>query len=81
MKNLNEINKKKNTKSLLLDANNTRCSQAVPHLSTNRARRCLISVIGREPMYSAWYGRWRKPYHKIIYNIKYFNINNKYSML
>ncbi|ESO98644.1 hypothetical protein LOTGIDRAFT_149121 [Lottia gigantea] len=26
----------------------TRCSQAVTHLSTNRARRCLTSVIGRE---------------------------------
>ena len=38
-------------------ANSTRCSQAVSHPSTNRARRCLTSVIGREPVYSAWYGR------------------------
>ena len=36
---------------------NTWCSQAVTHLSTNHARRCLTSVIGREPVYSTWYGR------------------------
>ncbi|GBP15865.1 hypothetical protein EVAR_12464_1 [Eumeta japonica] len=35
-------------------ANITRCSQAVTHPSTDRARRCLTSVIGREPVYSAW---------------------------
>ena len=35
----------------------TRYSQAVTHPSTNRARRCLTSVIGREPVYSTWYGR------------------------
>ncbi|GBP51646.1 hypothetical protein EVAR_96242_1 [Eumeta japonica] len=38
-------------------ANITRCSQAVTHPSTDRARRCLTSVIGREPVRSAWYGR------------------------
>ena len=27
-------------------------SQAVSHPSTNQARRCLTSVIGREPVYS-----------------------------
>ena len=32
-------------------------SQAVTHPSTKPARRCLTSVIGREPVYSAWYGR------------------------
>ena len=31
--------------------------QAVTHLSTNHARRCLTSVIGREPVFSTWYGR------------------------
>ena len=41
------------------NANSTRGSQAVTHPSTNRARRCLISVIGREPVLSTWYGRWR----------------------
>ena len=41
-------------------ANSTRCSQAVTHPSTNRARRCLTSVIGREPVLSTWYGRWRQ---------------------
>ena len=35
----------------------TRYSQAVTHPSTNRARRCLTSVIGREPVFSTWYGR------------------------
>ena len=39
----------------------TRYSQAVTHPSTNRARRCLTSVIGREPVLSTWYGRRR--YH------------------
>ena len=34
----------------------TRYSQAVTHPSTNRARRCLTSVIGREPVFSTWYG-------------------------
>ena len=34
-----------------------RYSQAVSHPSTNRALCCLTSVIGREPVYSAWYGR------------------------
>ena len=41
-------------------ANSTRCSQAVTHPSTNRARRCLTSVIGREPVFSTWYGRCRE---------------------
>ncbi|GBP78809.1 hypothetical protein EVAR_65319_1 [Eumeta japonica] len=50
--------KKKNRKDKT-KANITRCSQAVTHPSTDRARRCLTSVIGREPVYSAWYGRWR----------------------
>ena len=41
-------------------ANSTRCSQAVTHPSTNRAQRCLTSVIGREPVCSTWYGRCRR---------------------
>ena len=32
-------------------------SQAVTHPNTNQARRCLTSVIGREPVLSTWYGR------------------------
>ena len=40
--------------------NDTRCSQAVTHPSTNRARCCLTSVIGRELVFSAWYGRCRQ---------------------
>ena len=48
--------KGKNTKKIK-NAYNTWCSQAVTHLSTNHARRCLTSVIGREPVFSTWYGR------------------------
>ena len=38
-------------------ANGTWCSQAVTHPSTNQAQRCLTSVIGRELVFSTWYGR------------------------
>ena len=37
----------------------TRYSQAVTHLSTNRARHCLTSQIGRDGVCSVWYGRRR----------------------
>ena len=48
-----------NKQSLQLQkANSTLCSQAVSHPSTNRAQCCLTSVIGRELVHSAWYGRW-----------------------
>ena len=39
---------------------NTRCSQAVTHLSTDRARRSLSSEIERDREHSTWYGRRRK---------------------
>jgi hypothetical protein len=35
-------------KQKVLGGNGTRCSQAVTHPSTDRARRCLTSVIGRQ---------------------------------
>ena len=67
-KNLKEWFSEKNLKGLynidgatkMQKAYNTRYSQAVSHPSTNRARCCLTSVIRREPVYSAWYGRRRK---------------------
>ena len=34
-----------------------RYSQAVTHPSTDLTRRCLTSVIGREPVFSTWCGR------------------------
>ena len=37
--------------------NSTRGSQAVTHLSTNHAQGCLTAVIGREQLFSTWYGR------------------------
>jgi hypothetical protein len=40
----------KKKKQKVLGGNGTRCSQAVTHPSTDRARRCLTSVIGREPV-------------------------------
>ena len=39
------------------EAYSTWYSQAVSHPSTDRALGCLTSVIGREPVYSTWYGR------------------------
>ena len=48
-------------------AYNTWCSQAVTHLSTNHARRCLTSVIGREPVFSTWYGRRHPLSKRIVY--------------
>jgi hypothetical protein len=45
-----DFKKKKKKKQKVLGGNGTRCSQAVTHPSTDRARRCLTSVIGREPI-------------------------------
>lgn len=50
-------------------ANVTWCSQAVTHPSTDRARRCLTSVIGREPVFSTWYGRWQRAHHYVCSSI------------
>ena len=52
--------------------NSTRGSQAVTHPSTNRAQRCLTSVIGRELVFSAWYGRCRRWWAKLFIIILLF---------
>ena len=41
------------------NAYDTWYSQAVPHPSTNQAQRCLTSQIGRDAVFSTWYGRRR----------------------
>jgi hypothetical protein len=41
-------------------AYDTAYSQAVTHPSTNAAQSCLTSVIGRELVFSTWYGRRHK---------------------
>ena len=40
-------------------AYDTQYSQPVTHVSTNWARRSLTSEIGRDRVYSTWYGRKR----------------------
>ena len=56
----------------ILKAYDTRSSQAVPHPSTILARRCLTSVIGRERVFSSWYGRRHKNgYSSWLYNLIY----------
>ena len=42
---------------IIINVYSTRCFQAVTHPSTDRARCCSTSVIGREPVLSTWYGR------------------------
>ena len=69
-------------KKLLAKAYNTWDSQAVTHPSTNQAQRCLTSVIGREPVYSTWYGRrhlvlWPAVVIRSAYSY-YINCNTKW---
>jgi hypothetical protein len=53
--------RKRRKRRHLIKADSTlRCSQAVPHPSTNRALRRLTSEVGRDPVHSTRYGRRRK---------------------
>ena len=49
----------------MLQKNNTRDSNVVPHRSTNRARWCLTSQSGRDAVLSSWYGR-SCPYSRVV---------------
>ena len=60
------------------EAYGTRSSQAVPHPSTILARQCLTSVIGRERVYSSWYGRERT---LTVHRASYIYICNVYVMM
>ncbi len=46
-------------------ANVTHDSRLVTHGSTKRAQTRLTSVIGREPVHSRWYERWRRSHPRI----------------
>ena len=47
-------------KTKIKKAYDTQYSQPVTHVSTNWARRSLTSEIGRDRVYSTWYGRKRE---------------------
>ena len=55
---------------------NTRYSQPVTHASTNRAQRCLTSVIGREPVFPTWYGRRQPPTRPTYLSISQYQTCN-----
>jgi hypothetical protein len=72
---INKVIKSKESRKLMkLEKNvcNTRCSQAVTHLSTNRARRSLSSEIERDRECSTWYGRRRKIELHFHYELNFF---------
>ena len=46
-----------NMKDIYENVYSIQYSKAVTHSSTDWPRRCLTSVIGREPVFSTWYGR------------------------
>lgn len=55
-----KTNETKQNKTKNIIANSIWCSQAVTHPSTNQTQRCLTSLIGREAVFSTWYGRWHE---------------------
>ena len=54
-----------------INVNNTSCSQAVTHPSTNHDQRCFTAVIKREPVFTTWYGRWKSTTNSLKY-VLYF---------
>ena len=60
-----EMSKNKEFLQQKKNDNSIRCSQAVTHPSTNRTQCCLTSVIGRELVFSTWYGRCREERLKV----------------
>ena len=51
------------------EAYDTGYSQAVTHPSTNPARQSLTSVIGREPVFSLWYGRTQGNLENCVFDV------------
>ena len=70
-----------------INVNNTWCSQAVTHPSTNHAQSCLTAVIIRDPVFTTWYGRWQQsttnPLKYVLYfimqHIALFVVSNYFS--
>ena len=55
-------------------AYDTQYSQPVTHVSTNWARRSLTSEIGRDRVYSTWYGR-KRYFFRLCININHTRTN------
>jgi hypothetical protein len=45
--------------------------RSVTHPSTNHAQRSLTTVMGREPTFPKWNGRWRIPQYLFHYDVRY----------
>ena len=65
---------KKNWKKTKKKTNATRSSQAVTHLSTIRARRCLTFVIGRERVVPTRFEHWLETYILLYHIVLQYNL-------